>query len=212
MYLGDFARNAKLAAQTRARIRRNEFVFGRKNTVWSNEEVAVCFALWPNYRAIAFHLTGRSRSAVAAKCRSLGLAHTVHPWKASELSKLRRLYPEASWEEILAALPGRTREQIKNAVAYWKIRRKRKPYKPTGYHVLDQVRARCFECNMYMKDLDAIAHSKRYFYKAQWHSGWISHKAIANAVVGLDGRLIAQWDVSLEAPVAAPVVNHLYWH
>ena len=49
-----------------------------------------------------------------------------------------------------------------------------------------------------MNDADKLALSKRYFYKAGWHSGWINHKAIARAVAALDGRLIVQWDVTVQ--------------
>ncbi len=56
--------------------------------------------------------------------------------------------------------------------------------------MIDEIRARAFALNYRMKDVDALAISKRYFYMAGWHSGWVNHKAIARAV---DGRLTVDW-------------------
>ena len=196
-YLRQYMDGARSAALARARIRKTGYVCGY-GKVWSHREEQVCRLFWPKTYEISRLLRGRSVGAVQAKCRQLGLTPKAHPWTAAELSKLKRIYPASSWEEIYAALPGRSLNSIRHAVQYYKIRRNRKPYKPTGNFLIDQIRSRCFDLNYRMHDADKLALSKRYFYKAGWHSGWINHKAIARAVAALDGRLIVQWDVSAE--------------
>ncbi len=129
MHLGDYMDGARSAALARSRIKRKGYVFNWQRT-WSREEEDVCRLFWPDICQVNRLLRSRSKTAIRAKARSLGLpVPKVHMWKASELSKLRRLYPDASWDELHEAFPGVSRNSIRHAVQYWKIRKNRKPYK-----------------------------------------------------------------------------------
>jgi hypothetical protein len=196
MYLAPFADGARSAERARIRILKTGYVFGRRR-VWSKREDEVCRVFYPRYDLMERLLHDRTAEAIQYRCRYLGLAPKTNRWTAGELSRLKRVYPAGTWEEILEAVPTKTRAQIRYAAQYYKLRRDRKPYKPTGHVAIDQIRTRCFECNYTMRDADILASSKSYFYKAHWHSKWINHKAIARAVKALDGRLVVEWDVSL---------------
>ena len=193
MYLSHYAEGARSAARARNRLKKEGYVFGLRR-VWSGREEEVCRLFWPDVRQIKRLLWSRSEGAIRAKGRALGLPiQKQHIWSAASLSRLRRLYPEATWDELHAAFPGVSKNSILHAVRYRRLRKNRRPYKPTGYLLIDEIRGRCFELNYRMKDIDALAMSKRYFYKAGWHSRWISHKAIARAVAALDGQLTVKW-------------------
>ncbi|ODT80955.1 MAG: hypothetical protein ABS76_14300 [Pelagibacterium sp. SCN 64-44] len=77
---------------------------------------------------------------------------------------------------------------------YFGMSRPRKPFATTGYLVIDQIRDRCFELCLSMVDLDAMAGTRSYFAKAEWHSGNVSPKAVARAIKALDGELSARWN------------------
>lgn len=192
-YLKQFADGARTAQRMRDRARRQGYAFGGKK-VWTSGEDEVCRLLYPQYRMIERLLPHRTRRAIQARCQKIGLSYTVRQWGPLDKAKLRRLYPKAPWSDIKAALPDWTVQQIRSEARYLGIKRERKPYKPTGYRLLDQARDRIFDLNMYMRDADAYAGSRRYFYKAGWHSGWRNDKAICRLVRALGGQVVAVWD------------------
>ncbi|MGR6783181.1 hypothetical protein ACU6QH_00645, partial [Aeromonas veronii] len=76
------------------------------------------------------------------------------------------------------------------------VQRKPKPYKPTGFAPLDQVRDKCFELKLTMPDLDAMCRTKNYFSKNGWR-GWkkvISYRKLGRAIRVLDGEVQIDWN------------------
>ncbi|MBZ9655038.1 hypothetical protein [Phyllobacterium lublinensis] len=154
--------------------------------LWTDEEIAICREIGHDYKALMKALNGRrSYHSVRNQCQKLGLAPKRHIWLGAELAHLRRIYPKCSWEDILAAFPFATRKQIKHIAKHYKIYREKRPFKPTGIPGIDQVRNRCFELNLSMPDVDALAKSKSYFCKGRLARGpyqlqghWKGHKGL----------------------------------
>ena len=192
MSLRRYTEQANQAAGSRERIKRT----GRTpngHRLWSEEEDAICRRLHPDYRALEKALPQRTAAAIKSRCARLGIRRKLKPWTAKEISALRKHYPEAPLDVLKRMFPDRSMAAIRSAARYNRVYRKRKAYVPTGVSVLDRIRARCFELNYTMTDLDALCRSKRYFSNSKWLSGWISHKAIAHAIIALDGEMDAEW-------------------
>ncbi|MCR5856584.1 hypothetical protein [Mesorhizobium sp. J428] len=161
--------------------------------LWTDDELNVCRELFPDRKAIYARLQRRSPKAIQHKCEELGLAAKRVPWMAADIVRLRKLFRSASWDELLAAFPGRTELAIRLAAGRRGIRRAKKPYKLTGYALLDQLRAHCFEKGISMPDLDLFARSGTYFQKSGWHHCWYSVRFVTRAVEQLDGIIKAEW-------------------
>lgn len=164
--------------------------------LWTEEELELLGRGFPDIDSICKALPQRTRRAIASQCLKLGLRQKqIHFWTAAEISKLRRMYPSAPKDEICKTFAHSTWINIRQVARYHGIRRARKPYKPTGYAPLDQLRERCFELNYTMPDLDKISKTKRYFQKANWTvNKRINHKAVGRAIEALDGQIRAEWN------------------
>lgn len=140
-------------------------------------------------------LPHRTLTACRHRARGLHVARTIKVWKASEIALLRRLYPRATKEELLSAFPGCSWEVIGHIALNYNIYRARRHYKMTGCAILDQVRARCWELHLTMRDLDRIVSGAGYFSSRGWSGtrGFISHKLIARAAKKLAGDLQIVW-------------------
>lgn len=162
--------------------------------LWTDDELNACRELYPDREAIARRLPGRSAEAIRHKCNELGLTSVRIAWTAADVSRLRRLYPSATWNELLAAFPGRSETALRVAANIRGMRRARKPYKITGFPALDQLRARCFERGYTMADLDLYAQSKNYFRDSAWRKNWFSARIVARAIKAMGGHIKAEWD------------------
>ncbi|MHC5230569.1 hypothetical protein [Brucella sp. LJL56] len=149
---------------------------------------------YPDYFAICQVLDTRSRKAVQTRCQKIGLVPKKLCWGWSAKQKLRKLYPEASREEICNAFPGVDWSKIQSAARYYNYRRKKKPYKITGVLSLDQCRSRCYEVNWIMRDLDDEAGTGRYFQTRGYRCKYPNFKAISRGVSALGGRLEVRWE------------------
>ena len=134
--------------------------------LWTAREIAICRTLYPDFAAMKRKLPRRTRQSIRIRCHLLGLSVKVTAWTGADILRLRRLFPAASWPEMLQAFPGRNRMSIKAKAYSLGMKRKRKPYKKIGLDVIDQVRARCFELNFFMSDLDEWTRQKDYFRNA----------------------------------------------
>lgn len=162
--------------------------------LWTKEEDEKVARLYPDYKTLRCVLKHRSFSAIKARACTLKITKKRHCWTELEVSKLRKLYPKATHQEILLAFPGLRWEQIVSRAGYANIMRARKPYKPTGFTVLDDIRSYSFKHNINMVELDAMARTKKYFQKAQWHAhGFASSRAASRAIVALGGQVRADW-------------------
>lgn len=160
--------------------------------LWTKQEEATVKALHPDYKAIKKKLRRRTMIAIKARAGVLGLRKKIHIWKASDISKLRRLYTGGvSRKDILSAFPGLAWMQIDNAAQYHRILRPRNRFKPTGHKALDIIRAYAFAHNLSMGDLDDMARTRDYFQKAKWKvHDKVSDKALGRAARALGGEIL----------------------
>lgn len=193
MDLRTLARNAASAERSRLRILRSGFTIGG-HRVWTEQEDLICRIFYPDYFAICQVLDGRTRKAIQARCRTLRLVPPRISWGWAARQTLRRLYPEASRQELCAAFPGVDWLKIQSAARYYGYRRKKKPYKITGIVALDQFRSRCYAIKWTMRDADEEAGTRRYFQTRGYRSQYPDFKAISRGVRALGGRLEVRWD------------------
>ncbi|EJK82901.1 hypothetical protein PMI03_03474 [Rhizobium sp. AP16] len=103
--------------------------------------------------------------------------------------KLRKMYPEATHEELYAAFPGVELVNIRAAANRYKYYRKKKPYKRTGIVANDQLRSYCYDSNMVMRELDEASKTGRYFQTRGYRTKYPNFKAIHKAAGALGGVL-----------------------
>lgn len=157
--------------------------------LWTKKEDDIARALYPDYKALQRKLKRRTYYALKARTRLLGIARKNHVWLAIEVSRLRRLYPRATCQELMAALPNLNIRQISakaNDIGVYRARRKPSA---TGYPLLDAIRQRAFELNLTMVELDAMAHTQRYYQTSSWCGGNFNRKALLRAVEALGGEV-----------------------
>lgn len=193
MYLSDYSRNANKAHQTRHRIS----YLGTTPSgyqVWTSKEDELCREFGSDYALLAQKLPHRSYMAIKKRCQKLGLRRRLRVVTAKELSLMRKLFPRGTSHEIQQAFPHRTLNCIKSICLYRGIYREKRPYQPTGIAVIDDIRARCFESNLSMVDLDDIARTKRYFQNRGWKDSKApNYAAVYKAVAALDGEISIRW-------------------
>jgi hypothetical protein len=163
--------------------------------LWTEKEDKILKQLHPDYTAIKRKLKRRTRIAIRMRAAKWGLTKKIHYWTAADISKLRRIYPVCTKAEVMATFPHVTWEQISNCRQYHRIYKKRKPFKRTGFEILDEIRRRAFELNLTMPDLDEIARTGEYFQTARWFlKDRPNPKAVMRAIEALGGKIVVQWD------------------
>lgn len=193
MSLAQFVRGAVSAERIRERMLRSGFtLFGQK--LWGEDEDLVCRLVHPDIFALRQILYARSEGAIRARCRKLGLTSRRRTWGPLDKQRLRKLYPEATHDELRAAFPSVEIERIRRVAQYYGYRRKRKPYKITGVVPLDQLRERAYDIGWYMPDVDDDAGTGRYFQSRGYKSKYPNFKAIQRGIKVLGGHLEAVWD------------------
>jgi hypothetical protein len=166
----------------------------RYAALWTEDDEAVARRLYPDYKAISKAL-GRTYEAVRFQCQSLGLTPKNHVWTAAEVSRLRRMYPTASYEELRAAFHNFSRVHIASIASFYGFARARRPYKATGFDIIDQIRDRAFELGYSLRDIDEISGTKKYFALQQWvKRERANYKAVVKAIEALGGKVSAQWN------------------
>jgi len=193
MSLARFVKGAASAERIRERMLKSGFtLFGHK--LWTEEDDIVCRLFHPDFFALRQILYTRTEGAIRSRCRKLGLASPRRTWVPLEKQRLRKLYPEATHDELLKAFPGVEIERICRVARYYGYRRKRKPYKITGVKPLDQLRLRAYEIGWFMPDVDEEARTGRYFRSRGSSSKYPNFKAIQKGVEALGGHLEVEWD------------------
>ncbi len=99
-------RYAAAAERARARIRFLGLT-PRGSPLWTSEEDALLRACYPNYQLAIKRLKRRTYYACRARARHLRLVAPRPLWTAAGVSRLRRIYPTATPEELIAAFPER---------------------------------------------------------------------------------------------------------
>lgn len=191
MELSRLARHARTAQLARLRLAKTGMTMAGKK-VWTAEEKALVRQFAPAYDELVKRLPHRTRKAIRLQASVLRVARPCHIWSAAEISKLRKVYPRGERSEICSLFAHSTWVNIQNVARYHGFYRARRPYKLTGHEPLDQVRAKCFELNLNLVELDAECRTKRYF-----QSGWcrrkLNYRALGRAIEALDGKIQVQW-------------------
>lgn len=167
--------------------------FGQR--LWTPQHDKKVVDFYPDIKRIKIHLNFRTEAAIRARARFLGVTRRQHRWKMHDVSRLRKMYISAHWQDILEAFPDFTPSQIRGCIRTHEMKRDRKRYKTTKYECINDIRDQLIKLNMTMKDLDLIARTGDYFSKSQWHGKpHAKDEAIGRAVRALGGRLTIIWD------------------
>lgn len=191
MELSKLAMHARAAQLTRLRLAKTGMTMAGEK-VWTEEERALVSQFAPAYDELVKLLPHRSRKAIRCQASTLCVAWPRHIWSAAEISKLRKVYPRGDRTEICSLFPHSTWVNIQKVARYHGFRRARKPYKLTGHEPLDQVRAKCFELNLNMVELDAECRTRSYF-QGGWCGKRLNYRALGRAVEVLEGKIHLQW-------------------
>ena len=162
--------------------------------LWSEDEIQVLRDLAPQYDVIGMQLKGRTYEAIRHKCNALGLSKTLHVWSCVEISKLRRLYPTAPREAILAVFPFSTWSKIKHTARNHGIRREKLPFKRSKHPLMNAILEQCTEIGWSLADLDRECETGRYFRRRTWREGKLNYDAVLKAVEILDGTVSVTWN------------------
>lgn len=186
------SRGAIASESARARIRR-EGRTPKGDPLWTKREDAIFRALLPDYKAIKRKLRRRSMRSLYARANYLGLALKIKPWTAGDVSRLRRMWRDASRAQIMAELPGRSWSAIQGKGQTFGIRRL--PWQPklTGKEMLDAIRARAAELRISLRDLDRTCVGRRYFANSSRRSEKPRRNVLLRAIKALGGRVEIVW-------------------
>jgi hypothetical protein len=145
----------------------------------------------PDYRSIVAVNVSRTLAAHYSKAGRMGITRS-RTWVDNDLLKLHRFFPRATRNELEAMFPERTWSAI--CARAWKdgYTRPTKMPAPTGNFLLDQILSRAIERNISLKELDALACTRRYFSSRGWKRGRFKVEAHVRAVHVLGGRLRAR--------------------
>jgi hypothetical protein len=186
-------RNARTAERMRRMIRKQGHAAG--HPLWTEREDDILRASYPDYKKARRRLPRRTYYALRNRVQELDIQKRRHIWRASEISRLRKLYTYANSKEIRSEFPFATWRQIEGVARHYKIRRPRRRLCSTSIPVLDLIRGRCYELGYSMVDLDSIAKTGKYFQTARWHSNRrLSGKYVCRAIEALGGSISVVWD------------------
>lgn len=161
--------------------------------LWSDEEDAILRLHYRDWGRLLALLPGRSKIAVENRAQKLGLAKTRHMWLASEIAKLRRLYPSAPREVLMAEFPWSRWTNIITIANCYGIHRQPQKYLRTGIPIIDTILTRIEEIGWNLSDLDAESGTGSYFRCHTWRRRKLNYRYIAKAVKALDGQLTIEW-------------------
>lgn len=183
------ARYAGTAQRLRDKIQRAGHTLDGK-PLWTLKEDDLLRRYHPDYPAMMQALPLRTRNAIRGRVQVIGVARRYKAWTGPDVAKLRKHFPTASWNELLALFPGRTVSEIR---AYAQRRAFReKHYAQTGYPIIDAIRERAKLRRWSMPDLDEIANTNGYFAKCRWQKTRTA-KYIFRAIEALDGEIAIKW-------------------
>ncbi|MES5101026.1 hypothetical protein ABUK73_22610 [Agrobacterium sp. BA1120] len=194
MNLTQLTRNAIFGQETKARMLKAGTTM-KGDKLWTDEGDEVLRSNYPDHRKMRVALPHRTKVSVYRRCAKLAMKRERHEWKASELSKLRRLYHhKATRVEIMAEFPDLTWASISTRARYHRISGTyRHKYLKTGKPVMDAILGRIEEIGWTLRDLDEASKSGRYFRNQCWRRWKPNIKFVQRAVQALDGELKASW-------------------
>lgn len=193
MSLHHFARGAIAAENSRRMMMLRGFT-PNGHRLWDQVEAGNLLFGYPDYASVMLLNVQRTRPAHYGKAGRMGITKSrAREWGPNELFRLHRLYPRATRQELLTALPGRTWSAICSRARADGYRREPRDLKPTGNALLDQILERARQRNWSRAELDAETNSRMYFQRCGWRHGKWDHKAHLKAVYVLGGYPRANW-------------------
>lgn len=193
MSISWLSRGAQAAERARWRMYRTGAT-PNGHPLWDQFEVGNMVEHHPHYDVLEPLLCRRTRRAQYAKAGRLGVTRRHRVWDENEVPRLRKMYPTATPEALLAAFPGRTLPAIRSAAQKRGFQRSRKPYALSGILVIDRILTRATELNMNLSDLDALGGKAGYFSRRRWRYGILQMKPVGLVVKSLGGELRVRWN------------------
>lgn len=191
MSLHHFARGAIAAENSRRMMMLRGFT-PNGHRLWDQGEAGNLLLGYPDYPSVMLLNIRRTRPAHYGKAGRLGITKPrAREWDPNELFKLHRLYPRATKQELLSALPGRTWTAIcrrANADGYFRLKLAR----PSGIGLIDQILSRAIQRHDSLKDLDRATSGAGYFSRRKWQVRR-NHTVEARAVAYLGGTIKVRW-------------------
>jgi hypothetical protein len=193
MSLRHFARGAISAENSRRLMMLRGFT-PNGHRLWNGVEASNLFHGYPDYPAVMVLNIRRTRSAHYGKAQRMGITSPRgRSWTDNEILRLHRLFPHTSKIEITDALPGRTWKAICARAHKDGYRRPKRPLRPTGCLLLDQILERARRKDWTLGDLDRQVRGRGYFQKRGWRHGGFNDSLHGSAVHALGGHLRARW-------------------
>ncbi|HTM79783.1 hypothetical protein [Asticcacaulis sp.] len=190
MYVSESIKRGFNAKQSMIRYMRKTGRTLSGRLIWMPSETDIIEEFWPDWPAIEGRLPHRTAGAIKAKARAIGFKKHVQFWQPDE--KKRMVPPYKAGEpisDIVVILGDRSKRQIYGKASHLKIRRPRKPPKPTGMRIVDLIRQRAFDLGYTMAELDFWVGRKKYFVAPKKLDTW----AISGALKILGGSIVAVW-------------------
>ena len=179
------------AADAARRKRARTGLTPRGDKLWTPAEDPILRKLYPDYASIRKRLRRRTKQALEARVRTLGLQRRLRKWTAAELSLLRKMWPSATEQQLLDAFPGASFSAIKGQAQRFKLSR-RPRLLMTGKPLVDEVRQRARAMNYTMPELDCLAKSGSYF-QSNCFINHVQLTHVYSAVRRLGGVIRIQW-------------------
>lgn len=184
VYRGIEAKDAALARMLRTGLTPSGIA------LWSSEEDEILRATYPDLAAAGAKLLRRTTRGISGRARKLGLSRSRRVWTSDETRRFPPLYKsDAPISAVIEQFPGKTKRQAWSKGSNLRIRRPRRQLKPTGFTIVDLIRARAFGLGYTMTDLDEWTGFKRYW-RGPRHVNWL---AIDRALRLLGGIVMPVW-------------------
>ena len=182
--------------------------------LWAPWEVQPVVAIYPEYRSIFPLLNRRTKPAVYHKAGRLGITKSRPPlWSDNEIIRIRKVYPSGTYDEILAAFPGRTIVAVARAANQRGIFRLPRPCSSAllkfglsalpsqinkrglcPHPLLQDVRNRCLELGVAFRYVGNAIGKPRVLALSASRLQGVDHTGLALATVVLGGELYAEWE------------------
>ena len=159
--------------------------------LWTKAEIEHLRRTYPDYRKARALLPNRSLSAIRSKAFRLRITRTRRIWSDNDVKRLKAPYRRGRpMHEILASLPGKTKEQIWTRAYHSGWRRPQTPTKTYELKPYDDVRTRAFASKLSMRELACLSVTGNYFLQQRSRNNW---RKISKAVEMLEGQLSVAW-------------------
>jgi len=186
-------RGAQASARNRAAMAKTGMT-AWGTVLWTVPEDELLRSHYPDYDKLCVLLPHRTRKALECRCEKLDITSKLKAWNAREVSLLRRLWSTATKAELRDAFPGYSWKSISSAAERRHFKRPRRHYVRVPSPQANAIRDRCFELGYKLKDVDALARTKKYFQQGSTYGPRPNMKRMDQAIRALDGKLVVAWN------------------